>query len=977
MKHFLLLFSLLAVAVSTHAQVVYVNAAATGSADGTSWENAYTNLSTAIDSADAGSALWIAAGRYVTPDSSSFFIDRALSLYGGFAGGETSLDAADPTANETILSGDVLGNDPVGRFDSTLMADNNRVLVVIDTAETSQFTVTIDGLTIRDGVVAADHPGSGSIFPFSGGGVLAAGKTMISRVRFHANRANYGSGTAFYFPTADGSTLSEINSTENYLDRGGAHYSNNVDSLSYLSSTFVGGDDTTATGAIEFVFGTGFTVDDCTFDNYLVADNTFGACIATFNVKGIRLLNSSFSNSYADIAGGAVGLSNGNQFDANREVDPEDCVIDNCSFTDVSSGAAAGAIWLQNTSSRIANSEVIRAASPNGGGIYMLTTSADELSYEHELLNNEFNANNALDGGGAALYVTDQVSYRVIGNKFINNDNSGDFGGGGLYIQGVASNDETAVIMDNEFTGNTGGDELGAALRVTSLDTEVRNNTFRNNAANTGTAFVAGTGKRFDFVNNTFVGNGINNNIIMARGGGIAAFLGGGDSPTMLNVDSCTFQSNVVTNDDFISGGSAIYVSGGTPTLPTFRVRNSSFLGNAANDDAAGTIEIVDGITVEILDSDFSSNSTEESGGAINVTRTLLRDDDGELVEPFSYDVTREPTLLVERSLFINNSAANQGGAINLNSASITAKNSIFIGNALSAETGGSGGAIIINGSSVLGAELDNYLINNTFFNNSDGGRPAKDTIPSSTGNAVAVYQPGNTDAETNSLRLTIQNNAFFQSGVDEESLGLEFNTGDANDPVGFGALTVRSLGGNFFSSNQTPQLTIEAVSGTDVVDVTVDVEDIFTDPFGDFSDFPEVDLIFDDGNNPLIDNGTTGELVPALDFFRAERDNMPDIGAIEFGADRPVAVTEPIANSGLSLEFFPNPAVDVVHIINNDPAIQTFTVLVSDMQGRYVGGRQFGSVRNVLNVSALPQGAYNLSLLINGKVYSKQIVKQ
>ncbi|MBB4079460.1 hypothetical protein GGR28_002085 [Lewinella aquimaris] len=977
MKHYLLLFCLFVAVAVGNAQVVYVNVAATGTADGTSWENAYTDLNMAIDSADAGSTLWVAAGRYVTPDSSSFFIDREMSLYGGFAGGETSLDEADPTANETILSGDVMGNDPSGTYDTTLMADNNRVLAIIDTAETSQFMVTLDGFTIANGVITTEFPGSGSIVPYSGGGILSFAKTMVSRVRFRDNRANFGSATAFYTNTATGSTLSEVSSSDNYIDEGSAHISNGADSVSYLNSTFTGGSDTTLTGAIEYLFGTGLVIDGCSFDNYLVANRTFGACVTSLNATGILVKNSSFSNSYSDLVGGAVGFSNLSQFDVDREVNAMDCVIDNCTFTDVTAEIGAGAIWLQNTSSRISNSKITGAFAANGGGIYMLSGSEDELTYEHELLNNEFDGNNSIDGGGAALYVNDQTSYRITGNKFINNDNSGTFGGGALYIQAQADMNESAVIADNEFTGNTIGDDFGAAMRVTSIDSEIRNNTFRGNAGNTGTVFVAGGGKKFNFTNNLFIDNGKINSIISARGAGIASFLTGGEFPTALNVDSCTFQGNVVTNDDFISGGAAIYVSGGSPTLPTLNVTSSTFLGNAANDDADGAIQAVDGVEVKISDSDFSSNSTSGAGGAINITRTLLRDTAGVAVRPFSYDVNREPTLLVERSLFLNNSSALQGGAINLNSAGLTVKNSIFIGNALSAETGGSGGAIIINGSNVLGAELDNYLINNTFFDNTDGGRPAVDTIPGSTGNAVAIYQPGNTDADTNSVRLTIQNNAFFQSGVDEESLGLEFNTGDANDPVGFGELNVVSLGGNFFSSTPTPQLPITVESGEDVVDVTVDVEDIFTDPFGDFTDFPEVDLLFDDGNNPLINAGTTGPLVPELDFFRAERDDMPDIGAIEYGADRSVAVAEPIAQSGLSLEFFPNPTVDVVNIINSDPSITTFTVLVSDMQGRYVGGRQFGAARNTLNVSTLPKGAYNLSLLINGKVYSKQIVKQ
>jgi hypothetical protein len=68
---------------------------------------------------------------------------------------------------------------------------------------------------------------------------------------------------------------------------------------------------------------------------------------------------------------------------------------------------------------------------------------------------------------------------------------------------------------------------------------------------------------------------------------------------------------------------------------------------------------------------------------------------------------------------------------------------------------------------------------------------------------------------------------------------------------------------------------------------------------------------------------------------------------------------------------------VNEVNIQNNDPAITSFTVVVTDMQGRVVTGRQFRETTNRLDVSALPTGVYNLQLMINGRLYSKQIVKQ
>ena len=46
----------------------YVNASATGPADGSSWNNAFRNIQTAIDYAEAGDVVWVSSGTYYSPD---------------------------------------------------------------------------------------------------------------------------------------------------------------------------------------------------------------------------------------------------------------------------------------------------------------------------------------------------------------------------------------------------------------------------------------------------------------------------------------------------------------------------------------------------------------------------------------------------------------------------------------------------------------------------------------------------------------------------------------------------------------------------------------------------------------------------------------------------------------------------------------------------------------------------------------------
>ena len=152
----------------------------------------------------------------------------------------------------------------------------------------------------------------------------------------------------------------------------------------------------------------------------------------------------------------------------------------------------------------------------------------------------------------------------------------------------------------------------------------------------------------------------------MVRGAGIWAGLDGGVMPDNVMIDSSTFTGNSVTSDDFISGGGAIYAQGDPGSNPIVYVRNSAFTANSAiNDAGGGAIEIVNGVDLQVFNSDFFSNQSANSGGAINVTRTVVRDTIDNVPLAY-YNTNDEPLLAVDRSLFVINTAASQGGAINL-----------------------------------------------------------------------------------------------------------------------------------------------------------------------------------------------------------------------------------------------------------------------------------------------------------------------
>lgn len=79
----------------------------TGSGDGSSWVSASADLRGVLTAASAGDAVWVAKGTYSPGPASedTFLLKKGLKVYGGFLGGEATLEARDWKANGTILDG--------------------------------------------------------------------------------------------------------------------------------------------------------------------------------------------------------------------------------------------------------------------------------------------------------------------------------------------------------------------------------------------------------------------------------------------------------------------------------------------------------------------------------------------------------------------------------------------------------------------------------------------------------------------------------------------------------------------------------------------------------------------------------------------------------------------------------------------------------------------------------------------------------
>jgi predicted outer membrane repeat protein len=238
----------------------YVNASASSGGDGTSWATAYTDLQDAL--ADVPQEIWVAAGTY-SPDRAtgnralSFQLVNGVEIYGGFAGDETTFFQRDPSANPTILSGDLLGDDDP----NFINREDNSYHVV--TGRNTIATAILDGFIISGG---AANNGSND----DGGGLWCevSGHPTISHCTFEDNLAEYGG--AIRCDGVSSPTIISCIFRNNLADYYGAGYGggialNNQSSPTLYNCTFVGNRSARSGGGMYYRYGTNPTLVNCTF----------------------------------------------------------------------------------------------------------------------------------------------------------------------------------------------------------------------------------------------------------------------------------------------------------------------------------------------------------------------------------------------------------------------------------------------------------------------------------------------------------------------------------------------------------------------------------------------------------------------------------------------------------------------------------------------------------------------------------------
>ncbi len=366
-------------------QIIYVSQSATGANNGNSWLHAYNDLQSALGEASGGDQIWVAQGVYVpgiAPIETFALID-GVEMYGGFIGTESLLNQRNPSANPTVLSGDINQDDVYGPaiWYTGFSVNTANSYHVVSGLGLSRATV-LDGFFIEAGYIQVSL--GWTYLNNSGGGLfLQNSSPTVRNCVFRRNLAWKGSGGAIY-NSGGHPLISDCSFDENYTSQGkGAGIANEAGAdLTVISSSFtnnriMGADISQALGGAIYSSAESGTVRviDCTFENntlgtfYTIAQNpNYGGAIYSAGDQ-LDVFNSTFTNNVSHLGGAIAVYSNlllVNSVLSNNMAYPLEGAV-------YSFGDRGGAIYFVGTSadgSEITNSTIVNNNAGEGGGIF-------------------------------------------------------------------------------------------------------------------------------------------------------------------------------------------------------------------------------------------------------------------------------------------------------------------------------------------------------------------------------------------------------------------------------------------------------------------------------------------------------------------------------------------------------------------------------------------------------------------------------
>ncbi|MEQ9375563.1 MAG: choice-of-anchor Q domain-containing protein [Imperialibacter sp.] len=409
-------------------RVVFVDPDAAGTADGSSWANAFTDLQSAIDlaansgSLDYPSQVWVKAGDYfpttTTTQSITFIHKNYVGIYGGFAGSETALSQRNIDANVTRLSADI-----GVKNDST---DNSYGILTV--GDLAADYALVDGLFF-EGIYALSYSATSGAISMGG----TANNLIINNCRFKHNLGHLGACVQANDANVNSTILVSNSSfitngffaTSSYVgsaivNRNQVHVSNSI----FIENKSGSG------GAFNLRPSGDLTLENCTLYNNS-AGNSYGAINGTASGATLTINNSIIWGSTSGNGSSVGGITAINNSILDFGSSANTVIVEDPQFLDV----ANFDLSLKGCSPAINSGDNIlitgSSALDFGGGGRVFDNTVDVGAHEYRFLPVSFSAATADDvtcNGGADGVITISASggqgvieYSIDGTSFSSN----------------------------------------------------------------------------------------------------------------------------------------------------------------------------------------------------------------------------------------------------------------------------------------------------------------------------------------------------------------------------------------------------------------------------------------------------------------------------------------------------------------------------------------------------------------------------